>query len=228
MISNIFKVELYKQKKFIIPFTLGSYLVIFSLIALYWFITKYNISLFTERYIVIDFLSGIIAPLLVSYAVNQSIRQDRHAGNFVITNYVKNPFFDWGESQIIFTWLYNAIFSTIIILLLSLIFGTSFQYLLVFNICNLFIVANICYLITRIFSETITYIVSFAAILLSLIARTSLFDNTMLLVPPTWDIRMTLITMYNSSNFMIGVIIFIIFGLILTIINLIISYFKNI
>lgn len=228
MIRNILNVEVYKQKRTILPVVIGGYLFTFILIASYGLLTKNSIMEFTKNFLAIDIFSGIIAPMLVTYAMIQTVTQDREAGNFLITNHVKNPYFDWGEIQIIFIWLINATISTIIIIFLSMLFIIPLGYLIVFNIFNLFMVTNVVYLMTRNFSGIISYLVGVAALLISLIAKTPLFDQTMIFIPPTWDIRMTYITMYNPHNFATCCVIFLGMSIIITILNLFISHFRNI
>ncbi|MFL4498563.1 hypothetical protein [Weissella sp. MSCH1] len=227
MLKNIFSVEFFKQKNFILPVTIGTYFLVGIMLVLYRLITGSTMLDYTKGYLVIDFFSGIVAPFLLSNSVIQSVRQDKKAGNFLITNHLSNPYFEWGSAQIVFNWIYHVFITTLMILFLGLIFNKSFSYLIAFNILNLFMVSAISYILTRNFSEVFAYIISLAAIVISLIARTPLFDTTMLFIPITWNIRFTMYTMSIPKNFMIGISIFIIMDLVLITLNYVISKVKN-
>lgn len=183
---------------------------------------------YTKGYIMIDLFSGIVAPFLLSHSIIQSIVQDKKAGNFILTNHSMNPYFEWGEVQIFVNWAYNAVITSLMIVIFSVMFNKSFTTLLVFNILNLLFVATLSYIFARNFSETLTYVLNVGAIIISLIARVPLFDKPMLLVPPTWEIRFNVLTSYNPKNFGIAVLIFVVSNVSLMVLNYLISKTRSI
>ena len=222
MISKVAAIEFVKHRKGLLPAVLTSYLVVTFLLSFY----LPHLAQRGQLVVLVKLFAGTFIPLLMSISIIQTVQPDRVAGNFMLTTHLTNPYFDWGEMQVVTHWVIHSVLSYSI---LSHLTHVTINWLPLVLILNLLMVAQITYLLSRNLNSALAYLVVVAATMFALIAETPLFDHTMFFMPMTWLIRysyMMFLSINRGSALITIMILFISVNAILISVNYLVSKIK--
>ncbi|MCT0000455.1 hypothetical protein [Weissella cibaria] len=225
MTSSIIAIEFIKNRKRLLPAVLISYLVITVILALY----LPRLTHPGQFIVLVKLFVGIFAPLLMSVSIIQTVQHDRTAGNFMITTHLRNPYFIWGEMQVVTHWIFHTLLAIISYIILSHMAHVTINWLPSLILLNLLMVAQITYLLSRNLNSVLSYLIVAGATIIALIAETALFDYTMFFVPTTWLIRfsyMASIGFDQHALLVVSLKLFIFINILLVLVNYLISKIK--
>lgn len=185
MLTKIAVIEFVKHRKGLLPAVLISYLVATVIIGVY----LPRLPQRGQLVVLVKLFVGIFIPLLLSISLIQTVQRDRVAGNFMLTTHLTNPYFDWGEMQVVTHWLFHSILAVTSYGILSHLTHVTTNWLPLMLILNLLMIAQTSYLLSRNLNSAFAYLVAVAATAFALIAEMPLFDHTMFFMPTTWLIR---------------------------------------
>lgn len=105
MISKLVAIEFVKHRKGLLPAVLTSYLVATFLLSFY----LPHLAQRGQLVVLVKLFAGTFIPLLMSISIIQTVQPDRVAGNFMLTTHLTNPYFDWGEMQVVTHWAIHSV-----------------------------------------------------------------------------------------------------------------------
>lgn len=225
MISKVAAIEFVKHRKGLLPAVLTSYLVVTFLLSFY----LPHLAQRGQLVVLVKLFAGTFIPLLMSISIIQTVQPDRVAGNFMLTTNLTNPYFDWGEMQVVTHWVIHSVLAVTSYSILSHLTHVTINWLPLVLILNLLMVAQITYLLSRNLNSALAYLVVVAATMFALIAETPLFDHTMFFMPMTWLIRysyMMFLSINRGSALITIMILFISVNAILISVNYLVSKIK--
>lgn len=225
MISKVAAIEFVKHRKGLLPAVLTSYLVVTFLLSFY----LPHLAQRGQLVVLVKLFAGTFIPLLMSISIIQTVQPDRVAGNFMLTTHLTNPYFDWGEMQVVTHWVIHSVLAVTSYSILSHLTHVTINWLPLVLILNLLMVAQITYLLSRNLNSALAYLVVVAATMFALIAETPLFDHTMFFMPMTWLIRysyMMFLSINRDSALITIMILFISINVFLILVNYLVSKIK--
>ncbi|MBM7617392.1 hypothetical protein JOC36_000949 [Weissella uvarum] len=221
---NFLKAEVYKQGKklYSVCFNL---IFLMSLIFIYFHISNAYPNMDSKNIMLMNYVFGIYIPAFSILMLSLSVNSEKLAGNFINLISQKNEFTKYGLIQVFISLLIPSI-ATATLLLLFYDHQSFMSYFLII-ITQMIMMNTFHYLISRIINIEASMLFLCMEILIQLIAKTRLLDNSYFFIPPSWGIRTIFYMQYNQSPVLSSGWLYLIAFVILSIIVCVYQYIQN-